>query len=280
MTFYKVGNITFSLKYNENNQYFKTLSNYITLEGTPRHNIKTVFSNNILMPKGKLVESFNKEVITDKERFIIYEQDGIISATINNDHQYKDVVVTLNKDVIKDIDRMEYVYVGIAFLEIAIKNNYLPLHGSAINYNDFLFIVSAPSGTGKSTHRRYWQNYDNSVEIINDDKPLLRFDDDIYVLGAPFSGEDVINKNKEEKLQAIFFLKQGKENKLEEMTKTDKITSIIENIYKPKYDEDWPLILFYIEQLVEKIPMYTYYATNSIDAVSTLHQIIKSKFNK
>ena len=68
----------------------------------------------------------------------------------------------------------------------------------------------AVSGTGKSTHTGLWKKYYGAqVEILNDDKPAIRFEDGLpYLYGTTWSGkqEREWNQNASAPLRAIFFL--------------------------------------------------------------------------
>ena len=49
-------------------------------------------------------------------------------------------------------------------------------HSSALAVDGKAYLFTAPSGTGKSTHISLWQQrFGNSVQIVNGDKPIMRF---------------------------------------------------------------------------------------------------------
>lgn len=76
---------------------------------------------------------------------------------------------------------------------------------------------------GKSTHTKLWIKKfgAENVQIINDDKPIIRFiDNDWYVYGSPFDGGTGINKNIRAKLGGIIFLERAEENSIEVLDKT------------------------------------------------------------
>lgn len=61
------------------------------------------------------------------------------------------------------------------------------VHSSAIKYNDKCYLFSADSGVGKSTHTSLWHKvYGDKVQIINDDKPIIRLENNkLIVYGSP-----------------------------------------------------------------------------------------------
>ena len=48
------------------------------------------------------------------------------------------------------------------------------MHASVIRHQGKGYLMTAPSGTGKSTHTRLW--YDNipGCDLMNDDNPVVR----------------------------------------------------------------------------------------------------------
>ena len=59
--------------------------------------------------------------------------------------------------------------------EKLLDSNILLFHGSAIAVDGVVYLFTAPSGTGKSTHTRLWrQLLGERAVMVNDDKPFLR----------------------------------------------------------------------------------------------------------
>lgn len=125
-------------------------------------------------------------------------------------------------------------------------------HASCVVKEGEAYLFSATSGTGKSTHTRLWLEAYNDAYIINDDKPLLRFVDDVlYVYGTPWSGKDYIHRNAKCKVKGICKLTRNSTNYIEKLpeqeivklflnqtiwfseeNKMDKLLSIIDHISK------------------------------------------------
>lgn len=57
--------------------------------------------------------------------------------------------------------------------------------------NNSAILFTAPSGTGKSTHTRMWQEcFGERVTVINDDKPLIKINDsEAVIYGTPWCGK-------------------------------------------------------------------------------------------
>ena len=70
------------------------------------------------------------------------------------------------------------------------------MHASVIRCDGKGYLMTAPSGTGKSTHTRLW--YDNipGCDLMNDDNPVVRIiDGKAIVYGSPWSGKTRCYRN-------------------------------------------------------------------------------------
>jgi len=153
------------------------------------------------------------------------------------------------------------------FFDIAIINNYLPVHASAINYQNLTFLLSGPSKTGKSTQTNYFlTKYPESI-VINEDKPILYLKDNcFYVLGTPWSGKDVINMNLEKPLDYLFFINQAKENKVVQLDKKAKIKQIFKNIHRPSEEQLVDNLTSIVERLIEEVKIYQFDCVNDLSS--------------
>jgi hypothetical protein len=89
----------------------------------------------------------------------------------------------------------------------------LLFHASAVCIDGNGYIFTAPSGTGKSTHTAYLkQLLGERFKYINDDKPLLRFNEKencFYVYGTPWDGKHHRSENIKAPLKAVCFITRG-----------------------------------------------------------------------
>lgn len=100
------------------------------------------------------------------------------------------------------------------------KENVFLFHCSAISFDGLGVLFTAPSGTGKSTHRSLWRKcFGERVAVINDDKPLLKVKDDgIYVYGTPWCGKHGIETNTCAKVKAVALIERAEENVTERLS--------------------------------------------------------------
>lgn len=137
---------------------------------------------------------------------------------------------------------MESIFLADVFNKKILKYNAIFLHSSAILYKGKAYLFSADSGVGKSTHTKLWIKKfgAENVQIINDDKPIIRFiDNDWYVYGSPFDGGSGINKNIRAKLGGIIFLERAEENSIEVLDKNSIFSRIYKNTIKFSLDDEY-----------------------------------------
>ena len=212
------------------------------------------------------------------QRLLVFssiERKTIKSALAINNNHYR---IYLLADAFPDMAEAEYIYMGVAFLEIALKEKMLPLHASTILFNGEAIAFSAPSKTGKSTHTSLWETYINGSEKLNDDKTILTFGTEtINAHGIPFSGSAKRNINLSAELKAIVFLKQAKENNIWEMNKSEAAKYLVKNIYRPTLKDQWKTVLENIEKIIDIVPIYLLEANMEKDAVLTVYNMLFEK---
>ncbi|MBQ6698083.1 MAG: hypothetical protein IJN09_03495 [Oscillospiraceae bacterium] len=112
------------------------------------------------------------------------------------------------------------------------------MHGVLMSAEDRGILLTAESGTGKSTHAALWMQLPGvRCEIINGDKPLLRIIDGcVYAYGTPWCGKEGIHKNARVVLTDICFLERGKENSICNVDKGEIMQNLLPSIHIPQGD--------------------------------------------
>lgn len=107
----------------------------------------------------------------------------------------------------------------LGFGLMAIRHNRIPIHSSAIVCNGSAFLFLGESGTGKSTHTRLWREHILGAELLNDDSPILAFEDgEAWVYGSPWSGKTPCFRNERYPLKALVRLSQAPYNRMERLS--------------------------------------------------------------
>lgn len=98
-------------------------------------------------------------------------------------------------------------------------------HATAFRYQGGAWLLTAPSGTGKTTQYLNWQRlHPGEIEMIGGDMPVLELrEDDIWVHPSPWNGKERIGGTVSAPLAGIVFLQQGSENRLVEIEPREKV---------------------------------------------------------
>ena len=151
------------------------------------------------------------------------------------------------------------------------------LHCSCLMYEGKAIIFTAKSGTGKSTHARLWREiFGYKVTMINDDKPIVRYIDNNFIIyGTPWNGKHSLSNNIKAPIKAIYYLQQAKENKVVKCDPISSISKILSQTILPDNKKIMNNLLDMMEKLVCNIPMFDLYCNISDDAVYTVLDSLK-----
>lgn len=96
------------------------------------------------------------------------------------------------------------------------KKDTLLMHSSVTVKDGKGYLFLGKSGTGKSTHSQLWINNIAGCELLNDDNPILKVEDngEVRVYGSPWSGKTPCYRNLDYPVGAIVDLHQAKVNKI------------------------------------------------------------------
>lgn len=96
--------------------------------------------------------------------------------------------------------------------DILVEHGAVVLHASFVAKDGRGLLFSAPSGTGKSTQARFWEQ-ERGWEVINEDRVILRLRDGVcYAYGSWAMGSAGLTKNVAFPVEALVLLSQGAEN--------------------------------------------------------------------
>ena len=108
-------------------------------------------------------------------------------------------------------------------------------HGAVLALDGRAYVFTAPSGTGKTTHARYWLSQVPGCYVLNGDKPLLRIGErDVVAYGTPWMGKENMGTNSSLPLAGLCVLRRDDHDHIERLDMRDALATLIAQTYRPK----------------------------------------------
>lgn len=165
-----------------------------------------------------------------------------------------------------DFSMAEYIGTGALFAVEVLRFEGFQLHASAVQLEGKAYLFSAPPGTGKSTHTEKWCRL-FGAEIINDDKPVLRWVDNRWmVYGTPWSGKHDLSKPVGIPLGGIAFLERGEENTIRVMPSAEAVPAMIGQCLRLVHKGCMAKQLALIDKLLKETPVWLLTCRNDDEA--------------
>ena len=199
------------------------------------------------------------DIVLCEERYISQEQSGL-----------------------QNIEAHMYMASGCKFYAELLKHNGMMLHASAVALGGRAYLFSGPSGMGKSTHTKLWEQLFPGAQIFNDDKPAIRcIDGAWYAYGTPWAGKYGININMKTALAGICFLRRGEANSIRRLSKFEAASAVISQTMK-RFIRIAPLdaMLALVNRLVEDIPVFELTATKDAEAAMLSYQTMCAEVSR
>ena len=189
------------------------------------------------------------------------------------DAAWKNIDIILDETNTAGRYAFEYLTKIIPFVFLEFQA--LVIHGALMEYDGKGIILSAPSGTGKSTHAHFWRDNYRGL-IINGDRSLCRKKDGIWTgYGMPWCGSSGEYINRDVPIRAIVVLQQAEENEVRLLTPLEGFQRMYENLVLPQWDKDkvnQGLDLF--DDMLANIPVYLLKCRPEAEAAAVLKREI------
>jgi len=113
----------------------------------------------------------------------------------------------------------------------------LPLHASLVEKDGFGVVFLGPSGMGKSTQAKLWEQYLGADFIIGDRPGLRKISGQWIAFGMPWDGKDAINRPTSVPVRALVWLEQAKENRIAPMDPVQAMQVMLKQAMMPVWDD-------------------------------------------
>ena len=175
-------------------------------------------------------------------------------------------------------DSLRQILRMLPIRQILLSRGVLFLHASQVLYKNKGILFSAPSGTGKTTQAKLWQQH-RKAEILCNDRTLLRKNHDRWMTyGYPYDGSEPVGSVQSHMLGCIVLLRQAGENKIERLSPAKAIARLMRQTVIDGWD---PVSRCAAMELIaaayESVPIYALSCTVSEQAVTVLESALQEE---
>lgn len=130
-----------------------------------------------------------------------------------------------------------HVRLGVQFgLLLALYRQCVGFHGVTLLFGNEIIILSAPSGTGKTTLAKLLEKYSDAI-VINGDFALLHpTKDGVIFEPTPFCGTSGRCLNHRFRVNRVVFLGQAKANTWRDLNGRESLQLFLQNTFVPTWD--------------------------------------------
>lgn len=196
----------------------------------------------------------------------------LLSYYVNN--EWSEIV--LIEDHTSSGGNMAFEYLCHIMPSCGLALNMLTFHGVLLEHGGKGLIISAPSGTGKTTHARLWRDNKHAL-IINGDRAVCRKVDGIWTgFGLPWSGTSGEQINRSVPVQAMAVLERGGENRAFQIRGIDAFGSVLPNLLRPAWDAGLTgKALDLLDDFLRSIPVIRLQCRPDQESVEILSKILE-----
>ena len=141
-----------------------------------------------------------------------------------------------------------------------IYTNASVFHGVALRILGKNYIITARSGTGKTTQYKNLKTlYGSDIQILNGDKPILNFSKEEHIMidPSPWSGKEGWATELGGELSGIIVLKQAKENRIRKLDKAVAVPLVLKRfLCVPDSVEKIRILCNMTEMLLDNCPVW------------------------
>ena len=164
--------------------------------------------------------------------------------------------------------------------DLLIEKDILVFHGSSFIVDNKGYIVTARSGTGKSTHVGLLKELlGDRLTYINDDKPLIDVRNGCIIYSSPWNGKERRGNNISSPLSSVIFLNRGIKNTYKKVIdKSEIYIQLLSQIYLPLEKTKREKALKNIDIIRDKINFYIINVNTDISSAEMSYErIIKDE---
>lgn len=175
---------------------------------------------------------------------------------------------------------LRVIYTGVHYAMMhSLAGQAIGFHGVTMLCGDQVIILSAPSGTGKTTLATLLEKHCGGL-VINGDFALLHPDlkEGVIFEPTPFCGTSGRCANYRLRVNRIVFLEQGRGNAYRSLSPREGCTRLLSNCFVPEWDaERTSAVQETALKIIEHVPMGLYSFEPTQEAAELFHSIVTPK---
>ena len=173
-------------------------------------------------------------------------------------------------------DQLESMAICEEIADKLIPSGLMLVHGAVVAREGLGYMITAPSGVGKTTRIMRWlEAFPDSV-VVNGDKPVIQLSKSApRAFGTPWCGKEGLSTNISVPLRAIFCLERADENHVDELRQAEAFRALLPQIYRPEDPDLSRKMLAMLRVLTEQVKVYRYRSTPTQESVRMAWEIAK-----
>lgn len=179
----------------------------------------------------------------------------------------------------------EYCYLIEVATDVLMTARRCFFHGVVFVWKEKAWILTAPSGTGKSTqYKNLRELYQDDVFCLNGDKPCMEICEDgtVKVYDSPWRGKEGWGTAEAiYPLEGIFYLKQADENRIRKLSVDEAVVPLYWIFFSSRTTT---IICHQISRLedilIRNIPIYLLENKGDLESTRLLYQTLEQLYNE
>jgi len=215
---------------------------------------------------------------------VLHFSDFLVNKTAESPYDIKAMQSTIDR--IRDNyppdtrnEYLEYKSLIVPTAKYLLKYNRCIFHSVSFIYQGRAWLLTAVSGTGKSTQYMNWTRlFPDEIQMISGDMPILELSDDqgILVHPSPWNGKENIHNPLSAPLGGIVYLEQGHINQIKELSAHEGVIPVLRQFVKYGDDEtEINTLMSIIRNMFENYPVMKMINRGDDDSTRLLRNEIK-----
>lgn len=180
--------------------------------------------------------------------------------------------ITLLKDHSSSCGQMAFEYLAHLLTACMLAHGLLTFHGVLMEYEGNGIIISAASGTGKTTHVRLWRDLRRAL-IINGDRAVCAKTAEGWTgYGLPWSGTSGEQINRSVAIRALVVLRRGETNEARRISALEAFHQVFAHVLYPSWDKALAeKMMDLLESFLRDVPIFLLSCRPDAESVDVLH---------